>query len=121
MSERDRQFQGFAKALWKELEDHPYVEIGQLKDCDREHLYRVIARRAYDLVCHSVFKLNCLDAFEHSGYQELHGYTAEEMIAPIPDMIEWPMKQETQDEYLVDNGECYGAEALEILNPPKEN
>jgi hypothetical protein len=50
---RDTQFMGYAKALWKELEDHPYVELGQLQDCDRQQLYRVIARRAYDLVDHT--------------------------------------------------------------------
>ena len=79
-SPRDTQFQGFAKALWQELEDHPYVELGQLKDCDREHLYRVIARRAYGFAEH-VARHGCCD---HVDY----------VIRHTPDMTEWPKEQE---------------------------
>lgn len=87
---RDTQFKGFAKALWKELEDHPYVEIGQLKDCDREHLYRVIARRAYDLVdiaiCHIAMGMSNDSAVMFVPRQNAVNY--------IPDMTELPKEQE---------------------------
>jgi hypothetical protein len=81
MSEsRDTQFQGFAKALMSELDAVSTTTYASL-DKAREAYELAIARRAYDLVKHTL---------DHAPVREwampCHG-------SDIPDMTEWPKEQ----------------------------
>lgn len=73
MSEnRDTQFRGFAELVMRELlASYGYNEAGD-----------IIARRAYDLVCHCFEQMNPIAPQACS--------TTEEMLEGIPDLTEWP-------------------------------
>ena len=73
---RDTQFAGFAKMLWQEL----YHEIDWQQDSG-EGVEQIIARRAYDLVSHTLL---------NTGPMMLDCYSHEEQVAAIPDMTTWP-------------------------------
>lgn len=79
MSNRDKQFQGFAKALWDELEQAMRQDPGFIPEgSTRRAMYiplwqQIIARRAYDLVEHAVS--------ETIGTSD---------VTHVPDMTEWP-------------------------------
>lgn len=80
---RDEQFAGFAKSLLSEMvELHGYIDISGFwnspDDEDLQEYTQVIARRAYDLVCHVVAEVT----------DETKGYLV--MIEKIPDMRQWP-------------------------------
>lgn len=77
---RDTQFQGFAKALMSELLTY---------FCDFEDMKKTIARRAYDLVEHTIVELSCQDALDFSSPDfDKYEYTASEMVEIISDMTE---------------------------------
>jgi hypothetical protein len=96
-SPRDTQFRRFAKLLLNELGDAGFIFEGA-DDSDRDQqlvlIKKIITRRAYDLVNHSVHELKILGAFEAGEYMDDYGHFSEDMIAPIPDMTEWPKEVE---------------------------
>lgn len=76
MSERDTHFLGFAKLLADELKvtgGYPISEVKQL-----------IARRAYDLVAHTI---------ENTEHIDLDRLSTEEHVPRIPDLTAWPREQ----------------------------
>jgi hypothetical protein len=94
MSERDTHFRGFAHLLMQEIDE----QIGAVTEWGIEHeidsqekigleLYSrwrtVIARRAYDLVFHTIMNI---DPYH------LDALSTEEIPARIPDMTEWPVE-----------------------------
>lgn len=77
MSDRDTQFQGFAKLLMSELLTH----FGDFEDMER-----IIARRAYDLVEHTI---------EHMRpYIYGEQVAGQECVSDVPDLTEWAKEQE---------------------------
>lgn len=74
---RDTQFQGFAKALMEEL----LTYFGDFEDMEQ-----IIARRAYDLVAHT------LDHVEAVAFDRLS--IGEHVESFIPDLPELPEEQE---------------------------
>lgn len=87
MSNRDTQFQGFAKALLKEIVDDMLDEYGFM---ERDHYQsgelntteELITRRAYDLVEHAI---------EHMRpYIYDEKVAGQESVADVPDMPELP-------------------------------
>jgi len=79
-NERDTHFTGFAKLLYDELENLRYRRPFTPDEYVRE-VQTIIARRAYDLVFHTLMEvdpawLDMLDTSEWTGR--------------IPDMTEWP-------------------------------
>lgn len=101
---RDTQFQGFAKALTEELKEVGAFEPTMHLEIALKRIEPIITRRAYDLAIH------VLDQTGPKAYVEA-------ILQCVPDMDELP---KDQDMYLVDNGDCCGTQALEILEPPKE-
>lgn len=102
---RDTQFQGFAKLLTDELVQQTPLGIS-------DEVEKIIARRAYDLVEHTL---------EHAETIAFDRLSIDEHVERlIPDMTKLPKEQEMQSMYFVDNGDCHGAQALERLEPPKE-
>lgn len=92
MSDRDTQFQGFAKALVDELMSLELVYAGVTIDSPssmsryyREEWEKIIARRAYDLVLHTV---ECVDMVD------LARLFRQEIAERIPDMTELPKEQD---------------------------
>lgn len=101
MKERDKQFQGFAKALWDEIggmQDSFCEECGTglhslAKDMDRAEILdrsiqQLIARRVYDLVRHAALHID-----DHAC--DVLGF--EEAMRLIPDMTELPKEQDERD------------------------
>ena len=99
---RDIQFAVFAKLLFDELydqfntlrceEDDGDYE-GRNKDAEqtRKNIQENIARRAYDLVNHTIIELSCQDALDFSNPNlDKYEYATNEMVSIIPDMTEWP-------------------------------
>jgi len=80
---RDKQFTGFACRLLQELLNQgAYVAISEwATGDDRARSEQLIARRAYDLVSHTL----C-----NTGPMMIDCYSHEEQIAAIPDLTEWP-------------------------------
>jgi len=87
---RDTQFQGFAKALVDELTKPEIVAIGMRISSFRGEWERIIARRAYDLACHTIrsqaqgMDLLCLHDSEWM----------KERVELVPDMTELPKEQD---------------------------
>lgn len=83
MSNRDTQFQGFAKALLDEILE---AEIGRVKSTYwRGAVESIIARRACDLAMH---------VLGHSRSNDMEDWQIEEIIPFVPDMTELPKEQE---------------------------
>ena len=83
--ERDTHFQNFAKLLWDELMavTDGYIDVSN-DGFDDEWIEKhkaIIARRAYDLVKHTVLNID-----EHW----LIALPYKEIPARIPDVFEWP-------------------------------
>lgn len=96
-NQRDTQFQGFAKALWDELEqairqDPGFIPEGKSgRDQYIPVWQEIIARRAYDLVEHTVgYSLEYL----HECGREMPGGMKKRIVPSIPDMTELPKEQE---------------------------
>ena len=88
---RDTQFHGFAKALWDELvraNGYGYIDVNKWDDdgIDPTNYIQVIARRAYDLVKHTLEHAEAI-AFDRLSI----GEHAEQYI---PDLTELPKEQE---------------------------
>ena len=86
MSNRDTQFQGFAKALWDELvraNGYGYIDVNKWDDdgIDPTNYIQVIARRAYDLAI-EVAK----QAIDGNSYDEERD--ARRIVAKMGDMTE---------------------------------
>ncbi len=91
MSERDTHFRGWAKRVQQELDMVLQKQVGfiysgvTLYNGDEIHrlLEQVLARRAYDLVSHTILNI---DPYH------LDALPSEEIPARIPDMTEWPVE-----------------------------
>ena len=98
MIARDTQFAGFAKLLWDELvEQRGYVDVDAYWDdgIDPINYRQIIARRAYDLVKHTMIELSCQGALDFRDPDfDKYEYRAGEMVEIIPDMTEWPREEE---------------------------
>lgn len=80
---RDIQFQGFASDLWDEIIQAGIDGIyGEDPD---SYCKRIIARRAYDLVSHTV---------RNTSSRDLEVLDYDEIPPRIPDMTELPKEQE---------------------------
>src|SRR5690348_8314799 len=100
MSSRDRQFSNFAHILHMECTNiYQEALLNGCIDADQRVIAH-IARREYDFAKHVVS--------ETIGTSD---------VTHVADLTELP---KDQDMYLVDNGDCCGAQALEVLKPPKE-
>jgi uncharacterized protein YbaA (DUF1428 family) len=84
---RDTQFQGFAKALWTELDERNFTSeaCNPAMSMYRDEAITLIARRAYDLVKHTI---------ENTEHYNLDVLSPDEHVERIPDMIELPKVQE---------------------------
>lgn len=81
---RDTQFQGFAKALFVEIASE------MAKTTSPEAIQQFIARRAYDLVAHTVgYSLEYL----HECGKEISGSMNSRITPSIPDITELPKKE----------------------------
>ncbi len=89
-SARDTQFQGFAKALMRDLDDVSTTTYASL-DKAKEAYKLAIARRAYDLSFHSTDY--CLEYLHRLGI-ETSGDLGKRIMPSIPDMTELPKEQE---------------------------
>lgn len=75
--ERNTQFAGFAKALFKELLGSAgYIDMNEYDTDEVDRYEYIIAQRAYDLVKHAL------------DYAYTH--TTEDAISAIPDLTELP-------------------------------
>jgi hypothetical protein len=91
MSNRDTQFQGFAKSVVEELTslelEYMGVTIDNLSTMSRhyrEEWEKIVVRRAYDLACHVVTHLD-----EDVAWRKCKGHTASQIVEnDIPDMTE---------------------------------
>lgn len=95
--DRDSHFQNFARLLLKELDDTIGKGVKRLESgmiysgADfAQELGQIVARRAYDLVEHSVDAL--LPLIYTNGFSP-----TTDIFETIPDMTEWP-ESETEDE-----------------------
>lgn len=89
-NQRNTQFKGFAKALIKELDAVMTITYASL-DKAREAYELAIARRAYDLVAHTVgYSLEYL----HECGREMPGGMKTRIVPSIPDLTELPKDQE---------------------------
>lgn len=75
MSDRDTHFLGFAKLLFREIKE----EWNEDLSFDAT-LHKIIARRAYDLVKHTI---------ESTSHYDLDVLLSDEHVAIIPDLTEW--------------------------------
>lgn len=93
MSARDTQFAGFARALLDEIEsvsaDYSPPPGRYITGSPKwEEVVRgIIARRAYDLVEHT---LDACDQLESDAGLESHGFTSDYLLSSIPDLTTWP-------------------------------
>jgi len=90
MAERDTRFAGFALLLLEEINNatsySARAEITGEQEF-REKVGLLIARRAYDLVCHTVgYGMEYLD---ECG-KDISGSMGTRVLASIPDMRQWP-------------------------------
>lgn len=84
---RDEQFQGFAKLLLDELlGEANYAEINGYDERGIAETQELIARRAYDLVAHSVEFVNKMDML----LLQAGMLSGRQVASHIPDMIEFP-------------------------------
>lgn len=97
---RDRKFANFAHILHMECTTIYQEALIRGDKYADQHVIQHMARRAYDLVEHAVI--------ETIGPSD---------VTHVSDMTELPKEQNM---YFVDNGECHSAQALERLEPPKE-
>jgi hypothetical protein len=82
---RDTQFQGFAKVLLDELCEASIVMVETpFQDDWREEWEVTIARRAYDLVSHTI---------RNTSSRDLDVLDYDEIPPRIPDMLELPKEQ----------------------------
>lgn len=80
---RDTQFQGFAKALFEELEEQDLYNLYDDQGAIAEKCKQLLTHRAYDFAKH------IYDNTTESGFP-----SAFEAIEGIPDMTELPKEQE---------------------------
>lgn len=85
MNKRDTQFAGFAEKLYQEIQEMacsyrtaPSPEELKQRECE------IIARRAFDLVLHTVWNVAPID---------LERLFMHEVAAKVPDMATWPEEQ----------------------------
>lgn len=81
MSNRDTQFQGFAKLLWEEIECLDNICIERVEDVEK--IYQHIARRAYDLVKCVLKDIR----YDDERYIDDH-------VSKLSDLTELPKEQE---------------------------
>ncbi len=88
---RDTHFSGFAQAVVEEMYKLEFwIEPGLEYDDMRQAFADIIARRAYDLVLHTVWQTIPASGSTIKKYQ---GLTIEEIAAMIPDLPELPEEQ----------------------------
>jgi hypothetical protein len=91
---RDTQFMGFAKALVTEIINEVPETIYPLEIDISDRLEKLIARRARDLVVHTIVELSCRDVLDFSNPDfDKYEYDASGMVEIIPDMIELPKEE----------------------------
>ncbi len=92
---RDKQFQGFAKALLEDIvnatDDFCTAHQNQYVDEYEDDMIMLVARRAYDLVAHTV---GCSLEYLHECGREMPGGMKTRIVPSIPDMTELPKEQE---------------------------
>lgn len=89
--QRDTQFAGFAKLLTDELIKYLTSRGGLTLDEIEQEWHKIIARRAYDLVCDAVSQLDS-DVMWRIG----KGYDASEIVEnDIADMTKWNDEENT--------------------------
>ena len=81
---RDTQFTGFADLLLKEMLNQREGRWIDFNEDDKEYAV-IVAQRAYDLVEHAILSMSPI-AFQSYEYDEI--------IHSIPDMTEWPEREE---------------------------
>jgi len=89
MADRDTQFAGFAQAIYDEMTMNVILSENR-HDADvlRQEQLRIMARRAYDLVEHTI---------NHAPVDEFEGDKGFD-ARDIPDMSQWPEEQSTHDD-----------------------
>lgn len=91
MSNRDTQFQGFAKLLLKKMFAAEDIWIDTINPHWEAEWEQIIAQGAYDLACHIVRHINERDlALVRSGM-----WSEEDCVARIPNMEEQTNEGET--------------------------
>jgi hypothetical protein len=93
MADRDTQFAGFAQALYDEMTMNVILSENR-HDADvlRQEQLRIMARRAYDLACHTVGSLD-----NDIGWLMCKGYTPSQIVEhDVSDLTEWPEKDESK-------------------------
>ena len=111
-NERDTYFQGFAQLLWDELKEFdPYDFDLTAKDSWQilhngegfdpsileEHIKRIIAQRAYDLVFHILKNADDL-YLDMGGYKDFPSDdTVVQNMKHLPDITQWPTIELTPD------------------------
>lgn len=78
---RDTQFKKFADLLFDELFVDGDTWVDTINSYWKEEWKETIARRAYDLVVHTL---------SNTSHIDLDRLSEEEHAARIPDMVEWP-------------------------------
>jgi hypothetical protein len=91
----DTHFSGFARALWKDLLDansDGYIDVNEWDDpTDTPNYIKIIARRAYDLVLHTLWQTTPASGSTIAKYQ---GLTIAEIANAIPGLPELPKVEE---------------------------
>lgn len=85
---RDTQFKGFASLILGEMLQASKTYSGLIDSESstwQEAMQQIIARRAYDLIEHTICSENPI---AHQCMSE------DEIVASIPDLTEWPKEQE---------------------------
>ena len=96
---RDTQFQGFAKALWDELEQAIRQDPGFIPEgkTGREKYIpvwqKIIARRAYDFACHLIKNGDPIDLDTSGEYGPVADEEAQRRVNNLPDLTELPKEQ----------------------------
>jgi hypothetical protein len=88
MSNRDAQFQNFAKLLMQDLLSENRVYANIVEGYGLEESQEIIARRAYDFAQH------VLNSFELGDLETCDG--RDEILFNIPDLTEWPEREESE-------------------------
>lgn len=90
MSNRDTQFQGFAKALVEDLFRFHALDARAFVSSGHK-IEQIVARRAYDFEAHTVG--HTLEYLRECG-REMPGSMKTRIVPSIPDMTELPKEQE---------------------------
>lgn len=85
---REPQFAGFAASLWKEI-DHA-IEGARGEEIEQK-VCAVLARRAYDLVNHTLWHTTPASG---SSIKKYRGMTIEQITSVVPDLTKWPKVEE---------------------------